>query len=347
MALEHEDDRRTLEADREDRGAPNERTPDSPTDLGGTSKKDTLKRTFKEFSADNITDWAAALTYYGIQAIFPALIALVSIIGLIGSSATDPLIENLGSVAPGPAKEILTSAINGLASSKGAAGFAFILGLVLALNSASSYVSAFSRATNAIYKVEEGRPVWKLKPQQIGIVLVLILLLVVIAVAVTVSGPLAKEVGKLVGVGDTAVLVWDIAKIPVILFAVSFMFALLYWSAPNVKQPGFKFISPGGIIAVVIWVIASLLFAFYVANFGSYNKTYGAIGGVIVLLLWLWITNLAILFGAEFNAELQRSQQREAGQAAPLDEPFLEPRDTSKLEKKEEKEEKEREKERS
>jgi membrane protein len=335
MPIEHRDERETVEAKRDERGAAEGRAPDTPSDLGGTSKVDTLKRTFKEFSADNITDWAAALTYYGVLALFPAILALVSIIGLVGSSATDPLLENLGKVAPGPAKDILTGAIEGLAKSQGAAGIAFVIGLALALNSASSYVGAFTRASNAIYDVEEGRPVWKLKPQQIGIVLVLILLLVVIAVAVTISGPLAKEVGKLVGVGDTAVTVWDIAKIPLIILAVSFLFAFLYWAAPNVKQPGFKFVSPGGIVALVIWIIASLLFAFYVANFASYNKTYGSLGGVIAFLVWLWITNIAILFGAEFNSELQRSQQREAGERAPLDEPFLEPRDTKKLEKKE------------
>jgi len=334
LALEHEDEKDTVQARREPRGAPEGRAPDSPGDLGGTSKMDTLKRTFKEFSADNITDWAAALTYYAVLALFPAIIALVSIVGLVGSSATDPLLENIGKVAPGPAKEILTSAIEGLAKSQGAAGFAFIIGLVLALNSASSYVSAFTRASNSIYDVEEGRPVWKLKPQQIGIVLVLILLLVVIAVAVTVSGPLAEEVGKLVGLGDAAVTIWDIAKIPIILLLVSFLFAFLYWAAPNVKQPGFKFVSPGGIVALVIWIIASLLFAFYVANFASYNKTYGSLGGVVAFLVWLWITNIAILFGAEFNAELQRSQQRAAGEHAPIDEPFLEPRDTTKLDKK-------------
>jgi membrane protein len=333
--VEHRDERETLEAKRDDRGAPDGRAPDSPSDLGGTSKKETLKRTFKEFSADNITDWAAALTYYTVLAIFPAIIALVSILGLVGDSATQPLLDNIGSVAPGPAKDILTSTIENLQSSQGAAGIAFVIGLVLALNSASSYVSAFTRASNDIYDVEEGRPVWQLKPQQIGTVLVLILLLVVIAVAVTVSGPLAQEVGKLVGVGDTAVLIWDIAKIPIILLLVSFMIAFLYWAAPNVKQPGFKFVSPGGMVALVIWIIASLLFAFYVATFASYNKTYGSMGGVIVFLVWLWITNLAILFGAELNSELQRSQQREAGERAPLDEPFLEPRDTKKLEKKE------------
>jgi membrane protein len=334
MALEHEDEKRTVAAKRDERGAADGRATDRPGDLSGTSKKETLKRTFKEFSADKLTDWAAALTYYGVLALFPALIALVSIIGLVGDSATQPLLDNVGKVAPGPAKEILTSTIQNLANSKGAAGIAFVVGLVLALNSASSYIAAFSRASNSIYEVEEGRPTWKLKPQQIGVTLVLLLLLVVIAVAVTVSGPLAEEAGKLIGVGSSAATIWDIAKIPVILLAVSFMFAFLYWAAPNVKQPGFKFVSPGGVVALVIWIIASLLFAFYVAKFGSYNKTYGSLGGVIVFLLWLWITNVAILFGAEFNAELQRSQQREAGHGAPLDEPFLEPRDASKLEKK-------------
>jgi membrane protein len=334
MGLEHQDERDTVQAKRDDRGAADGEGPDRPADLGGTSKKDTLKRTFKEFSADDMTDWAAALTYYGVLAVFPAIIALVSILGLVGPSATDPLLENLGKVAPGPARDILTSSIEGIANSRGAAGITFIVGLALALNSASAYVGAFTRASNSIYDVEEGRPVWKLKPAQIGITLVLILLLVVVAVGVTVSGPLAAEVGKVIGVGDTAATVWDIAKIPVILAAVAFMFAFLYWAAPNAKQPGFRFISPGGVVALVIWIVASLLFALYVATFASYNKTYGALGGIVVFLVWLWITNLAILFGAELNSELQRSQQREAGEPAPLDEPFLEPRDTSKLEKK-------------
>jgi membrane protein len=259
---------------------------------------------------------------------------LVSILGLVGDSATQPLLDNVGKVAPGPAKDIVTNAIENLASNRGAAGIAFIIGLALAVNSASSYVSAFARASNSIYDVEEGRPVWKLKPQQIGITLVLLLLLVAVTVAVAVSGPLAKELGKVVGVGDSAVKIWDFAKIPLILLVVSFMFAFLYKTAPNVKQPGFRFWSPGGVVALIIWIVASLLFALYVAKFASYNKTYGALGGVVVFLVWMWITNLAILFGAEFNSELQRSQQIEAGEPAPLDEPFLEPRDTRKLDKK-------------
>jgi len=331
MGLDHRDERETVQAKREDRGAPEGRAPESPGDV---SMGATLKRTFKEFSADGLTDWAAALTYYAVLAIFPAMIALVSIVGLVGDSATQSLLDNVSKVAPGPAKDILTSAIESLASAKGAAGIAFVVGLVLALNSAASYIAAFARASNSIYDVEEGRPVWKLKPQQIAITLVLLLLLVAVTVAVAVSGPLAKEAGKLIGAGDSAATIWDLAKIPVILVVVSFMFAFLYKTAPNVKQPGFRFWSPGGLVALVIWIVASALFALYVAKFASYNKTYGSIGGVIVFLVWMWITNIAILFGAEFNSELQRSQQRQAGEPAPLDQPFLEPRDTTKLDKK-------------
>ena len=325
-------ERETIEA-KERGGAPAERTPDSPTELSGTSKKETFKRTFKEFSANEGTDKAAALTYYGIQALFPALIALVSILGLIGTSATQPLIENLGTVAPGAAKDIIANTLNNLSKSQGAAGAAFIIGLLLALNSASSYISAFSRASNAIYEVEEGRPVWKLKPAQIGTTLVLLLLLVLVIVGVSVSGPVTKELGNLIGAGDSFATIFDIAKIPVILLVVSFMFAFLYWAAPNVKQPGFKFFSPGGVLALVVWIVASLLFALYVAKFASFNKTYGPLGGIIVFLVWLWITNVAVVLGAQFNAELQRSQQIEGGHEAPLDQPFLEPRDVSKLRK--------------
>jgi membrane protein len=284
----------------------------------------------KEFQEDNLTDWAAALTYFGILSIFPALLALVSILGLVGTSATEPLLENLTEVAPGPAQEILTTAIQNLQDSQGSAGILFILGLAGALWSASAYVAAFTRASNAIYAIGEGRPIWKTLPLRVALTVVLMALLAICAVAVVVTGALAEHVGGLLGLGDTVVTVWDIAKWPVLLVLVSLMVALLYWAAPNVKQPGFRWISPGGILAVIIWIVASAAFAFYVANFGSYNKTYGAVGGVIIFLVWLWLSNIAILLGAEFNAELQRGRQIEAGH--PEDhEPFLEPRDTRKL----------------
>jgi membrane protein len=305
--------------------------PEGPSDLKPRGWWAALKRTLSEFKEDNLTDWAAALTYYGILAIFPALIVLVSVLGLIGQSATQPLIDNLGTVAPGPAKEIFTAAIRNLEGSQGAAGVLFVIGLGAALWSASGYVGAFMRASNAIYEIEEGRPVWKTLPVRVGLTFLLLILLGVSAVGVVLTGGLAEKVGDLIGVGDTAVTVWSIAKWPVLLLVVSFMFAVLYWAAPNVKQPGFRWISPGSVLAVIGWVLASAAFAFYVANFGSYNETYGALGGVVIFLVWLWISNIMVLLGAELNAELERGRAIEAGQPEER-EPFLEPRDTRKME---------------
>jgi membrane protein len=302
----------------------------TPTDMSRGSWGGAVKRTFSQFREDNLTDLAAALTYYGVLAIFPALIALVSILGLVGHSATQPLIENLGKVAPGPAKTIFTSAIENLQKGRGTAGVVFVVGLVAALWSASGYVSAFMRASNTIYDVEEGRPIWKTIPVRLSVTLVLVVLLAVSAVAVVLTGGLAKQVGGLIGVGSSAVTIWDIAKWPVLLLVVSAMFAILYWAAPNVKHPGFRWLSPGGILAVVVWIVASGLFALYVASFSSYNKTYGALAAVIVFLVWLWISNIAVLLGAEFNAELERGRAIAEGHPAGR-EPFLEPRDTRKL----------------
>jgi membrane protein len=290
-----------------------------------------LKRTFREFQDDNLTDWAAALTYYGVMAIFPALLVLVSVLGLIGTSATQPLIDNINEVAPGPAKDIFTNAIRNIEDSQGAAGVFFVIGLLGALWSASGYIGAFMRAANVIYDVEEGRPMWKTLPMRVGLTVLLMLMTAVTAVGVTISGGLARQVGKTIGVGSTAVDVWNIAKWPVLLTIVCLMFAILYWASPNVRQPGFKWITPGGALAVIGWVIASLAFAFYVANFGSYNKTYGALAGPIVFLVWLWISNVVILLGAELNAELERGRAIEDGLHPPDKEPFLEPRDTRKM----------------
>ncbi len=302
----------------------------TPTELDGRAWRAVLKRTVREFREDNITDWAAALTYYGLLAIFPAILALVSVLGLIGKSAIQPLIKNLSDVAPGPAKDIIVTALQNLQKHTGAAGVAFVVGLAVALWSASGYVGAFMRASNAIYDVQEGRPIWKKTPVRLGVTFVLVVLLAISAVAVVVTGGLAKRAGDLLGVGSTAVTVWDIAKWPVLLLLVSVMLAILYYAAPNVRQPGFRWITPGGVLAVVLWLIASGAFAVYVANFASYNKTYGTLGGLIAFLVWLWISNIAVLLGAEFNAELARGRQIEAGHPAD-EEPFLEPRDTRKM----------------
>jgi membrane protein len=287
--------------------------PGKPTDLNRRAWWGVLKRTVRESRADNLTDWAAALTYYAILSIFPALIALVAILGLAGDSATQSVLDNLNELGPGPATDIVSGAIREIASSQGTAGVALVIGLATALWSASGYVGAFSRACNVVYEVGEGRPFWKLRPLQLALTLLLLLLVALSAIAVVVTGPLAKQVGKLFGIEGVAVTIWDIGKWPVIVCVVLTMLAILYYGAPNVRHPGFRWITPGGLLAVVLWILASAGFAFYVANFGSYNKTYGSLAGVIVFLVWLWISNLAVLIGAELNAELERSREMDSG----------------------------------
>jgi membrane protein len=303
--------------------------PESPAKLKPRSWAGVLKRTVSEFKEDKLTVWAAALTYYGILSIFPLLLVLVSLLGLVGQSVTQPLIDNVGKLAPGPAKEIVTSAIQNLQQGKGAAGILFFVGLAGALWSASGYIAAFMHASNAIWDVEEGRPIWKTIPLRVAITLFTVVLLAVMALAVVLTGPIAKQVGSVIGLGDTAVTVWDVAKWPVLILIVSFLFAFLYWASPNVRHPRFRWVSPGGLAAVLLWIVASAAFAFYVANFGSYSKTYGALGGVIIFLVWLWITNVVILLGAEFNAEIERGRQIQAGRPAEK-EPFLPARDPAR-----------------
>ncbi|MET9426573.1 YihY/virulence factor BrkB family protein [Streptomyces sp. NPDC003036] len=322
--------RHHADGDGASRAGGHEQSPaEKPTDLPKKSWGGVLKRTMKEFKEDNLTDWAAALTYYGVLSIFPALLALVSVLGLLGSSTIKPLIDNLGSLAPGAARDILNSMLTQLQSSQGKAGLALIIGIAVALWSASGYIAAFMRASNAVYDIGEGRPVWKTLPTRLAITLVVIVLLAAMAVGVIFTGTLAKKAGEVLGVGDTAITVWNIAKWPVLILLFSLVLALLYWASPNVKR-GFRWVSPGSILAVVIWIIASALFALYVANFSSYDKTYGSLAAVIIFLIWLWISNIAILLGLEFNAELERGRALDAGHP-PGEEPYVEPRDTRKL----------------
>jgi membrane protein len=299
-----------------------------PGDLSKRSWGAVLKRTAKEFKEDELTDLAAALTYYGVLALFPALIAVVSIMGLLGSSAIQSVVDELGGLAPGPVKSLLTSILEQMQGA-GGAGIALIIGLVLALWSASGYVAAFMRASNTVYDIREGRPFWKTLPTRFFTTVVVLVLLALVAAAVVVSGGVARSVGDALGLGDTAVTIWNIAKWPVMVLLVSFVFSLLYWAAPNVRRP-FRWVSPGGLLAVIIWIVASALFAFYVANFSSYNQTYGSLAGIIVFLIWLWISNIAILLGLEFNAELERERAIETGHPEEQ-EPYAEPRDTRKM----------------
>jgi membrane protein len=297
--------------------------------LAGGSWWAAVKRTVREFRVDNLSDRAAALTYYSVLSIFPALLVVISLVDLAGSGTIQTLLANLGKVVPGSVNQILATAIENLQQTRGSAGVLALVSLAAALWLASRYIAAFMRASNAIYDVPEGRPVWKTLPIRIGVTVVVMVLLAASAVAVVATGGLAARLGRLLGVGSTAVMVWDIAKWPVLLLIVGFLFALLYWASPNARQP-FRWVTPGGILAVVVWVVASAAFALYVANFNSYNKTYGSLASVIIFLVWLWLSNTAILLGAELNAELERGRAIAAGHP-PDEEPYMALRDTSKL----------------
>jgi membrane protein len=303
---------------------------DKPTDLPKEAWPAILKRTLKQFSEDQLTTWAAALTYFGVLSLFPMILALVSVLGVIGPSATQPLLDQLGTVAPGPAKDILTNVLTSLEQNQGGSTVALIIGLVLAIWSASGYISAFMDASNNVWDVPEGRPIWKKIPLRLALTIVMLVLLAASAMMVVFTGPVAQKAGDIIGLGSTFLTVWGIAKWPLLLLIVSFMISLLYYLAPNVKQPGFPWVTPGGVLAVLLWIAASALFAFYVANFASYNKTYGSLGGIIIFLIWLWITNIVILLGAEFNAEMERSRQIHGGMKPHDKEPYLPLRDEPK-----------------
>jgi membrane protein len=292
----------------------------------------TLKRTLSEFREDNLTDWAAALTYYALLSLFPALIAMVSLLGIFGDPqrTTSSLTEIITTIGPDTAAETFEGPIDSIVSNRGTAGVAFVLGLAAALWSASGYVGAFMRASNVIYETPEGRPFWKLRPLQIGVTLAMIVMMALLAVGLVLTGPIVEAIADPIGLGDTAVTIWNIAKWPAMAAIFLAMIAVLYYASPNVKLRGFKWVTPGSLVAIAVWAIASAAFALYVANFGSYDKTYGTLGGLVVLLVWFWITNLAILFGHQLNAERERSLEIGEGRPRSEREIQLEPRQEPK-----------------
>jgi membrane protein len=313
------------------------RKADSPTDITKRSWLYVLRKSLREFSADQCTDLAAALTYFGTLAVFPALLAFVSIIGLFGNAktTTNALLKLLNGVVPPSTLDAMRGPIDNLTHSP-AAGIGLVVGIAGALWSASGYVGAFSRAMNRIYGIQEGRPIWKLRPVTLGVTVVAIVVAVLASLILVVSGPVAQQVGDFVGVGGGVVLIWNIVKWPILLFLAILVLAILYHATPNIRQPKFRWMSLGALTALVVWALASVGFAFYAANFSKYNSTYGSIGGVIVFLLWVWISNNALLFGAELDSEIERGRELQAGIEA---EEVLQlpPRDTRQSDKKAEK----------
>jgi len=287
----------------------------SPVALPRASWGDTLKRTLRKAKDDKINHWGAALTYYAVLSLFPALLVMVSLVGLFGSPdrVTKILTETISELGPSTAAQTFQGPIESITSNRGGAGVVLVLSIAGALWAASGYVSAFADASNSIYEVEEGRPFWKLKPLQLLVTLVLILIAAFVALGLVLSGPIVGALGGALGVSDTVLTAWRFAKWPAMLILVVIIFGVLYYTAPNARVSGVRWVSGGAIVALVAWIVASFAFALYVSNFGSYNKTYGALGGVVVFLRWLWLTNLAILLGAEFNAETERAKQLHSG----------------------------------
>lgn len=315
-----------------------DRKPDTPAQIRKRSWKYVFGKTVREFSGDQCTDLAAALTYYAVLSLFPALIAIFSLLGVVGqsSAAVDAVMGIVEQVAPGDTASALRGPIEQLASAP-AAGFALVTGILLALWSASGYVGAFSRAMNRIYEIEEGRPFWKLRPMQLVVTVITVASLTLVALALVLSGDVATAVGEAIGLGQGVLIAWNIVKWPVMLAIIVMLVAVLYYATPNAKQPKFRWISMGALIAIVVLALGTAGFGFYVANFSNYDRTYGSLAGVIVFLLWLWIANLALLFGAEFDAELERGRQLQGGIAAERD-LQLPPRDTRQIDKRADKE---------
>ncbi|MFF8414083.1 YihY/virulence factor BrkB family protein [Streptomyces omiyaensis] len=303
------------------------RAPDSPADLPAASWSAVLKGAAREFTRDELMDRAAALTYYGVLSLFPGLLALVSLLGISGRRTTDRLMESLGELAPGPAREVLEQAVASLRDSAATSATMAVVGLAVALWSASGYVGAFMRAANRVHDVPEGRPVWKLLPIRLGMTAALMVMAAAGALLLVLSGDVARRAGDALGVGDTALTVWAVAKWPALLLLAVVMIALLYWASPNAKGRGWRWVTPGSVLALLIWMAASAGFAVYVSEFASYNRVYGTMAGVVVFLVWLWISNLAVLLGLEFDAELLR-RRAVAGGMPPDREPYVEPRDT-------------------
>jgi membrane protein len=266
-----------------------------------------LYRAGNRFLDHNLVDWGGALTFYLVLSLIPTVVILIALLGVIGSSVTQPVLENLSELSPGAPRTVVQDGVSELTSNRGTAGVALLIGLAATVWTASSYVGSFLRGVNVIAEVHERTPFWKRRPLQMGITVGLILGLAVCSLAVVITGPLARDVAHALGLDDLVDL-WDLLKWPLVVVVVMVLFALLYWSAPPFRAHGFRLLTAGSIVAGLIWGLASAGFGIYVANFDSYNKTYGSLAGVVIFFVWLWLSNMALLYGAELNAELDRER---------------------------------------
>lgn len=286
----------------------------APWKLTGATWRYSLKRSVAEFSRDQCSDIAAALTYYSVLSVFPALIAGVSLLSLVGEAerTQEFILEMFREMVDASFVESIEPIVEVVTATSGA-GIGLVVGILAAMWTASNYVNAFSRAMNRIYETEEGRSVLVLRPLLYAVTAGLILMVVSAAMMLVVSGPVVEALGNVVGMGDAAMAALDYATIPSLLLVAALCIALLYYCTPNIGQPGAKWVLPGALAAILVMSAATVGVGFYVGNFASYEATYGALAGVIIFLFWIYIMNMVLLFGAQLNSELERGRQLQAG----------------------------------
>lgn len=288
--------------------------PDSPAEVEKRSWKFVVRRTLRAFGTDGCPDLAAGLTFYAILALVPAVMVSFSLISLLGrgEETARVVLDVVRALVPNAPAAPVRDVIAQIAEAR-LSGVVLVFGIGLALWAVARYVAALGRGMNRIYRVEEGRPAWKLKLGQLLVALVVIVCIAAVATLITVSGDVAEALGNAFGLGDMTLLVWRIARWPLLAAVVIFVLAFLYYFAPNVKLARFRWMSLGAAVALTVLLLASLAFGLYVSNFADYDRLYGAFGGIIVFALWLWIANIAILVGAEFDVELERVRELQAG----------------------------------
>ncbi|WP_431797300.1 YihY/virulence factor BrkB family protein [Microbacterium kunmingense] len=288
--------------------------PSWPTDLRPETWRYLLRRTFVEFIRDDGVDAAGSLTFFGVLAIFPAGLAIMAVIGIVGDSddVRERLLSLLGQVAPGPVIDTADAVLANVTGSSGA-DVTLILSVAVALWSSSIYVTAFGRCVNRIYGVAEGRPYWKRKLLQLGLTVVLLTAVIVMIAIVMLSGPTLRFIGDLLGIREAALDVWDIVRWPVFAVALVAVIVILFRGTGNVRPPRFRWLALGALFAMLLMGAASIGFGFYAANFARYNETFGTFAGVTVFLIWLFLVNAALLLGVELNAEVERGRELQAG----------------------------------
>ncbi len=285
-------------------------------DLPPGSWRRIARRTFDQYRADGITNLAAALTYRSVLSLFPGLIALVALLGLLGQypQTFNAVLRIVGQFAPPSTVQSISGPLRQIIVNKGGAGALLGVGLAGAIWAASGYVGTFSWAANVLWEARRGRSWYRQWPFNVAVTLLALVLISLVFVGLVLTGPVASAVGDQIGVGPTAVGIWNIAKWPAIVVLVALMITGLYYIAPNVRPPSLRWLTPGAVLAVIAWAITSIAFGLYIANFDSYNKTYGTLGAIVTFLVWVWLTNIGVLLGIELDSEIERERQLAAGQ---------------------------------